>query len=43
MGYGVTVILIHQVLWAQDLDSSVAEFILSYAEGLTTKVKTRSS
>jgi len=26
--------LTHKVLWARILDSSVAEFILSYAEGL---------
>ena len=31
IGFGVTVILIHGVLWAQDLDSSVAEFLLSLA------------
>ena len=32
--YGVAVVPAHQVLMAQDLDSSVAEFILSRAEGL---------
>ena len=34
IGLGVTLILVHKVLWDQDLNSSVAEFILSYAEGL---------
>ena len=34
IGNGVTVVLIHEVLRVQGLDFSVAEFILSQAEGL---------
>ena len=34
IGLGVTVVLTEKVLQTKDLDSSVAEFILSGAEGL---------
>ena len=34
IGYSVNAVLIPEVLQAKDLDSSVAQFILSRAEGL---------
>ena len=41
IGHDVTALLAHKVLLAQDLDSSVAEFILSNAEGLLRNVTGR--